>query len=781
MYFSEKNIYNIIANYIPVSDVSEFILTDTTNKNNQLYLSENKNCSNGELTVFSFCKLYGVNTDLIDGSIFRYHVRIIQIFIQRHLRTDSRYKHPNNIYSYYDPVIESIIEFMSKIRTDNPDINIDIAHTLCDIMSFYSNICPDKQINLNLTQMLYQKVIRETRSDVYAHNYSLYNVYENYHLLNFVDINVCWSKNLNKYLTISDIKKMDDYMNNLDKDGSFYGFRQRAPYSYEMINLLHDPTTTKLEQADKICIENVKKISEFCAANNPFYKIIEGKTHMIVREDEFHRRFSKYTDDICSKFNIGKYGTWDNFVVAGGSIFNCLNDYPDQDAGVLEKGDIDIFFFGHKEDQVEAFGHIMSVIKEYGIIEEIAEMSSNSVEIVCQNLRKIQLILTDYMTPYEILANFDLWTSSVVYDGKNILGNLEFLYCVKFWQEKVDNRELKLKSILRVGKYIEKGMRLYVTYKPSKNNTSNSIYYDYNFLHLGLPINKCIEMTIMKEHGDITFNKGRVPMPDDFIDKWCPKFAILNKKDIAWGENSVVILDNSCESINSLILSRCYELKQAIIKADEKADKIKESEKPKLVKAVDDYYAFCQEKNATVPKKPALKKRRQDIDDDSDEEKYMDPNDAMVIDCIIRKFNKPMHVMCVVDENFNNIDLLLHMLRTYNHIIQKTTIKLFLDGTFTCNYSSEDDWRYYLKQIQIWNFNKKQAKILELIVSRNVRATTSNIKFEPDMISITSKTEKFAPTEGRLCVEYTLDQRISYCDYEGGVNVIGIFVDDHKN
>jgi hypothetical protein len=224
------------------------------------------------------------------------------------------------------------------------------------------------------------------------------------------------------------------------------------------------------------------KMKKYCREHNPFYKFVRDKQHLIVRESEFHRKFSAYTSEICSKFKTNRNNTWDNFVVAGGSIFNCLNDYPDQDAAVLEKGDIDIFLFGHKEDQVEAFGHIMSVIKEYGIIEEIAEMSSNSVEIVCQNLRKIQLILTDFITPYEILANFDLWTASVVYDGKNILGNLEFLYCVKFWQEKVDNRELKLKSILRVGKYIEKGMRLYVTYKPSKKNTSNSIYHTIHFI-----------------------------------------------------------------------------------------------------------------------------------------------------------------------------------------------------------------------------------------------------------------------------------------------------------
>jgi hypothetical protein len=517
-------------------------------------------------------------------------------------------------------------------------------------------------IPLNLTQQLYYKLIHDldenkerninTKCNIFRENvkngcereldfsYDVYNIYNIYPLLSFTDINMHSFYLHSKYLTSSFFNKLSKY---------------KGSNSPTADNNLH------LSDAA------YNKMKKYCREHNPFYKFVGDKKHLIVRESEFYRKFSAYTSEICSKFKTNRNNTWDNFVVAGGSVFNCLNDYDDQDINILNEGDIDIFFFGYEEDQKNALDHVVNTITKYGIMVEIYKLSYNALEITSQNMRRIQLIMTDCETPIEIIKNFDLWASSVYYDGLNVIGNVNFLYCVKFWHEKLNKRVLKPKSMLRIAKYMKKGMRLYLS---SKNSEIN---YRYLNGHMTVSMDKHIEQTVDRLYGDkITdpTKTTKTKVTKEELEILFPKFKLF-EADIKTFPKTLVI-DNSCTAIKK-ILEAWFE------QATRRAHDIN----PSHVKYINKFYEEC--KKGITNNTPDFRLGQ-----------YV--SDAYI--------GISGTLDSTLDSKFNNFEQLLKLLESYKYIIQDVRLHFFVEGTFLLND----------KNIILKEYDEDQLNILKLFL-----------------------------------------------------------------
>ena len=496
------------------------------------------------------------------------------------------------------------------------------------------------------------------------------------------------------------------------------------------------------------------------------------------------------------------------------------------------------FLYGQKPEQVMAFEHIISVVKQHGIIEEIAEMSSNSIEIICQNLRRIQIILTNYTNPKDILRNFDLWASSVYYNGRDVIGNLNFIYSMKFWQEKIDNRELKPKSILRIAKYMSKGLRLHIGYKESKYNTSIKLYDESGFKSKSIPMNECIVQMIHRQYGDITYNKNRTIMQDDFINKWYPRFAIL-KKELA--NVDILVIDNRVDAILSLVSEWCDRLKKKIPNptptspddltknqfesiefyqrvSHEKLAKYQQTQEKLAISNSNS--SSCASSNPDLTPDPTPDPTldpgidfKIDLDLDSDSDSYIggmgnipghdfEPISESGLESmglvlpqilpqtIINQFGTPVDIVCVLDDTFDKIDYLHYVFRVYNHILRNMVIKLFIDGDFT--YEETESKVVKLKPnsstkpkyakvppkytLIIKNFNPTQARLFKLVATGSDSGSMGKISFGPDIIKIETKnSDVCVKMQGRLCIEYTIDNRVSYFGFNRKIDITGIY------
>lgn len=751
MEFADTNIYKIIAGYIQVSDITEFVISD----NGELtHFSENKDCKNGEFSCFSFCELYNIDTKYIDGSMFGNHLRKI---------TDISSKTPH--------FMQTLLSFLLKIRTNCPNININIAY----LISRITDKSKETKIkfeynNIDMTHLLYQKLLYRSSSEpdkyqlkediclVHNHkikksdfiinepsyefqiynpssDYEIYNIYDNYHNLNFVDINPYSVCLFNKYIT----GKYFEELINEHKDDRFMILEGEAfmpPHSiyqknahYEVGNNLND------------FIELTKRLIKYCEINNPFYTFIRNQTTLIVRENDFYAKLINYTDNLCSKFEVNSDGIWNNFIIAGGCVFNCLNNYADQDQTILDEGDIDIFFYGAKKDQSKAFNYVLEVIESNNIIIEKIELSYNSVEITTQNYRKIQLILTDYKTPKDIIEHFDLWVSSVFYDGKHVQGNLNFLYSIKFWHEKIKGRELCPKSMLRVAKYMKKGMRLYTSkYYLSENKT--------------ITLDKHIEKSIAEQYGDVLHNKHRTIMRDGFIQTWFPSFTIKKLEKYNSEHASYDVINNSCDLLNkyvtnTLINSFCTTVKYT--------NRTKPEDTVKIIKQFGKFY----EQITNSDDIPSIIRNH---------------NYRNISDCIYgRNGSDTSCIDCVLDSNFNDFNRLHYLVDGYRHYIMRLTVHLFLDGVFTF-----DD-----KEILISNYNIEQANILGNLlnyIKENVHEINPNMIEMGETIKIKYSnigdfTCERISLSGKLYIIYTINNYSRYA-VENDFKIEGLFSND---
>lgn len=117
------------------------------------------------------------------------------------------------------------------------------------------------------------------------------------------------------------------------------------------------------------------------------------------------------------------YVNWKNMIVGGGSISNCMNKNCKTD----KINDVDIFIYGLTEEEgKDKVIEIIETIEEYSKERMKSKLhilkNENVITLIPEEKRevKIQLILRLYKCIYEILAGFDIDSSAIAYDGRDV-------------------------------------------------------------------------------------------------------------------------------------------------------------------------------------------------------------------------------------------------------------------------------------------------------------------------------------------------------------------------
>lgn len=140
---------------------------------------------------------------------------------------------------------------------------------------------------------------------------------------------------------------------------------------------------------------------------------------------------------------------YDNILIAGGFISNIIinNRFG------LENNDIDIFIYGLTPEQAEEK------------VEELVEHFQNGLIIRNENMimcGRFQIILRCYTSISEILHGFDLGSSAVGFDGKNIWMTKLAQYCYKHGVNIVDLSRRSTTYEYRLIKYFRRGFDIVI-------------------------------------------------------------------------------------------------------------------------------------------------------------------------------------------------------------------------------------------------------------------------------------------------------------------------------
>ncbi len=142
---------------------------------------------------------------------------------------------------------------------------------------------------------------------------------------------------------------------------------------------------------------------------------------------------------------------WDNVVVAGGSISSILNGNS--------INDIDLFLYHlTPEDADLKVEEIINFIDKKYSIERVVQ-SKNCITIILDDFN-FQIIYRIYQSVSEILYGFDLGSSAVAFNGKNlsfsVLGKFAFEYCANI----IDTTRRSKSYEHRIEKYLRRGFNV---------------------------------------------------------------------------------------------------------------------------------------------------------------------------------------------------------------------------------------------------------------------------------------------------------------------------------
>jgi len=106
-----------------------------------------------------------------------------------------------------------------------------------------------------------------------------------------------------------------------------------------------------------------------------------------------------------------------NYVIAGGSISRIL----DVQQGPIhwEASDIDIFTYGTHDQQRKTIGELCEVLGKGALF----AVRGSVITVYRRNSRKIQIVSSAYLSPDEIIANFDLSAVMVYMDAHGVWAN----------------------------------------------------------------------------------------------------------------------------------------------------------------------------------------------------------------------------------------------------------------------------------------------------------------------------------------------------------------------
>lgn len=183
---------------------------------------------------------------------------------------------------------------------------------------------------------------------------------------------------------------------------------------------------------------------------NPLNQYKDGQKITVKSIDKFKKHLSIFSSKLINDTFITDLD-WTNICISGGAVLaNVLRKPLD-----AENSDIDFWIYG--ENIEERYRYLIKYLEDQFTDIKIYYSVAGGVTtlIIPKYRRNIQIILTDYKTPYEIVKNFDMSYIRCVYDGRNVLGTVEFIESLQ--TQTIHNDPLTKYNIPRIAKAYRKG------------------------------------------------------------------------------------------------------------------------------------------------------------------------------------------------------------------------------------------------------------------------------------------------------------------------------------
>lgn len=203
-----------------------------------------------------------------------------------------------------------------------------------------------------------------------------------------------------------------------------------------------------------------------------------------IDKKDFNKKFHHLTGGMLS------YIDWSGIVVAGGAVSNTINN------NCTEKhvSDVDLFLYMAEPDVDKAKQKVEDIISAVtAYCEDIYKTdlhilkNKHVISLIPNKLdkrkHKVQIILRLYKCIYEVLAGFDIDSSAVAYNGRDILMTDRSINAFRTGYNVVDMNRRSPSYESRLYKYSKRGFGVYIPFK--FEHLSNKMYF-YNRHSLGL-------------------------------------------------------------------------------------------------------------------------------------------------------------------------------------------------------------------------------------------------------------------------------------------------------
>ncbi|TLD12007.1 uncharacterized protein PgNI_03234 [Pyricularia grisea] len=181
-------------------------------------------------------------------------------------------------------------------------------------------------------------------------------------------------------------------------------------------------------RARNLKVESAKERSKYIMALPNDKRQRNGSPAIVESIGQFQHNFAVFSETSLLDLH------WDNVVVAGSAVVNCLLPVPHEfnkskrtlreyyHEKLCPASDVDLFIYGLTEDEaIEKIKEIEASVKDSLLTECTTVRTKHAITICSQYpTRHIQIVLRIYKSVSEILTGFDIDSSGAAYDGKQV-------------------------------------------------------------------------------------------------------------------------------------------------------------------------------------------------------------------------------------------------------------------------------------------------------------------------------------------------------------------------
>ncbi|TLS27460.1 hypothetical protein PpBr36_05142 [Pyricularia pennisetigena] len=181
-------------------------------------------------------------------------------------------------------------------------------------------------------------------------------------------------------------------------------------------------------RARNLELESAEERSKYIMALPGDKRRQNGSPAVVDSVKQFQHNFAVFSETSLLDLN------WDNVVVAGSAVVNCLLPVPREFSRskrtlreyyhekLCPASDVDLFLFGLTEEEaIEKIKEIEASVKD-SLLSECTTVRTKHAITICSQYptRHIQIVLRIYKSVSEILTGFDIDSSGAAYDGKQV-------------------------------------------------------------------------------------------------------------------------------------------------------------------------------------------------------------------------------------------------------------------------------------------------------------------------------------------------------------------------